>query len=793
MKSTKAETLKNLSRLDSNLIFKIPKILIFKYSDWKKNKDFVINSIQKNFGRNFLAIRSSAQDEDKKNLSNAGKYTSIMNIRSKDKKSLTESINKVFKSYSLHRKIYQNDQILIQVMIKKISMSGVIFTRNLENGSPYLVVNYDDVTGLTSSVTSGTGGFSNRILYIHRKYFEAVRSARFKILIRAIKDLENKLSNSNLDIEFAVDRKLTPYLLQVRTLKKNKNFSKKLENKVNNKLKTISSSIKNKMTKQKNILGSKSIFGNMPDWNPAEIVGRIPRNLALSLFENLITDSIWCKARKIMGYRNMPSRKLLTIFSGQPFVDTRLSFNSFLPKEIKKKLGEKIVDQWSKKLKDEPHQHDKIEFEIAITCFSFDIEQKVKKLLPNLKNSEKNFFINTHLNHTLDLIKYSKKEHGIETQIKKIEKLNRLYTKYKPKGLVKDLEELRKKINYCKELGTLPFSILARHAFISKTILDSLVKKNILTEEDKSRFMESIKTITGEFLSDFNKFNNNKISKKILLKKYGHLRPGTYDITSKRYDKIQIFKKRKKNKNVIKKTYKKFTLSKFKKNKFRKLLKRRGIKDLSVDDFFNYFKKSIKFRELAKFYYTRYISDILEILNRYGKYYKIGISDVSNLSLNSILSIENKNIKRKDKKKFLVDLVKKNKENYETNSFVKLPQLIFDHTASFVVPHIVSSPNFVTRKKTSGNFAKLDNNDFNVSLDRKIVLIENADPGFDWIFNKKILALITKYGGANSHMAIRCSELNIPAAIGCGEKKFNELITGNNIELDCATKKITIT
>ena len=79
-----------------------------------------------------------------------------------------------------------------------------------------------------------------------------------------------------------------------------------------------------------------------------------------------------------MGYRNMPSRKLLTIFSGQPFVDTRLSFNSFLPKEIKKKLGEKIVDQWSKKLKDEPHQHDKIEFEIAITCFSFDIEQKVK-------------------------------------------------------------------------------------------------------------------------------------------------------------------------------------------------------------------------------------------------------------------------------------------------------------------------------------------------------------------------------------------------------------------------------
>ena len=44
-------------------------------------------------------------------------------------------------------------------------------------------------------------------------------------------------------------------------------------------------------------------------------------------------------------------------------------------------------------------------------------------------------------------------------------------------------------------------------------------------------------------------------------------------------------------------------------------------------------------------------------------------------------------------------------------------------------------------------------------------MIENADPGFDWIFGSKILGLITKYGGVNSHMAIRCAELEIPAGI----------------------------
>ena len=35
--------------------------------------------------------------------------------------------------------------------------------------------------------------------------------------------------------------------------------------------------------------------------------------------------------------------------------------------------------------------------------------------------------------------------------------------------------------------------------------------------------------------------------------KYGHLRPGTYNINSKRYDEIKIFKKTGSGKHIIKK------------------------------------------------------------------------------------------------------------------------------------------------------------------------------------------------------------------------------------------------
>ena len=72
----------------------------------------------------------------------------------------------------------------------------------------------------------------------------------------------------------------------------------------------------------------------------------------------------------------------------------------------------------------------------------------------------------------------------------------------------------------------------------------------------------------------------------------------------------------------------------------------------------------------------------------------------------------------------------------------------------------------------------------------KILLIESADPGFDFIFSKKIKGLITKFGGQNSHMSIRSSELALPAAIGVGKEIYNLLKNKKYINLDCLNRKI---
>ena len=89
--------------------------------------------------------------------------------------------------------------------------------------------------------------------------------------------------------------------------------------------------------------------------------------------------------------------------------------------------------------------------------------------------------------------------------------------------------------------------------------------------------------------------------------------------------------------------------------------------------------------------------------------------------------------------------------------------LLVDPEGVDVIPFQVSSPNFIGKNKVFSKMKRITNssNIKRVSLSKKIILIENADPGFDWLFNFNIKGLITKFGGANSHMAIRCNELKI--------------------------------
>ena len=225
MKKSKADVIKIL--LKKKLKFKIPKTYSFTTKEWYKSQEKLKKEIKKKFANKTIIARSSAMDEDGDLESAAGKYLSIQNLNVKKINHLTNSINKIIYSYKIKKKESLNNQIIIQEQIKNVSMSGVLFTFDLDTGAPYYSINYDDKSGKTNTVTAGLNSFSNRRIYILRSGLSNLRSERFKSLLKATVDLEKKLNNNHLDIEFAVDKKLNPYIFQVRNITSKKNWKKK--------------------------------------------------------------------------------------------------------------------------------------------------------------------------------------------------------------------------------------------------------------------------------------------------------------------------------------------------------------------------------------------------------------------------------------------------------------------------------------------------------------------------------------------------------------------------------------
>ena len=143
--------------------FKVPKTILINVNEWQSDKNNIINFVIKKFKNiRFLAIRSSSINEDNKKTSNAGKYHSELFVESNNKKKITDSINKVISKYE--KKNLKKNQIIIQEMILNPDISGVLFTREPNTNAPYYVVNYDDISGLTDTVTSGSSEFSNKSL-----------------------------------------------------------------------------------------------------------------------------------------------------------------------------------------------------------------------------------------------------------------------------------------------------------------------------------------------------------------------------------------------------------------------------------------------------------------------------------------------------------------------------------------------------------------------------------------------------------------------------------------------------
>ncbi len=765
--STKSKTLESLS---GNIeTARILPLHYFTVASWRSDKFEVLKSVRQALGNIPYIVRSSAINEDTATQSMAGQFDSVLNVC--DDSELDDAIEKVISSYGSSLNV--QDEILVQPMLDDVRFSGVAFSHDPSTGAKYKVINFS-VGANTEAVTAGMGETG---CYVVSDGADTV-VPYLRPVVSVLDELGGIFSDHPLDVEFAIcgdDNAV--YVLQVRPLIMKVDLYDSLEHK--DLLRRISRKVRSAQQPHPYLHGHSTVFGVMPDWNPAEIIGIRPRPLALTLYKNLVTDSIWAYQRHNYGYRNLRSFPLLVHFAGQPYIDVRLSFNSFIPADIDGYLADQLVDYYINRLIQAPTLHDKVEFEIVFSCYTLDLPERLKVLdAAGFSDKERGVIAESLRSLTNKIID---KDEGLwRVDAQKIEEL----VVRREKILSSNLDHVSKiywLLEDCKRYGTLPFAGLARAGFVAVQMLRSLVAVGVFSEDDYNCFMNGLNTVSSQFSRDL-----SALDKTSFLSRYGHLRPGTYDILSKRYDEApDEYLGGTAHENHANSNRKTFSLTLDQMRKITDLLKEHGL-SCDVMSLFDFIKAGVELREYSKFIFTRSLSDAILLFQSWGK--QFGFSE-DDLSYADIGCVQDLYASADDPKEILTRSIQKGRDDYAKTRRLWLPPLITkpDDVFSFFLNE--SEPNFITQSSVMG--AVVDADDVS-KLPGAIVFISSADPGYDWLFSYPIAGLVTAYGGVNSHMAIRANEMGIPAVIGAGEVLFKRWGNANKIHIDCAGKSVKV-
>lgn len=763
---SKAETLARLAPLVSSA--RILPLTYFSIGRWRRERVKVLHEIQVlPWAQQPLIVRSSAVGEDSTSDSRAGKYRSVPGVEGQAM--LEWAIDTVAKSYD---RTHDDDQILVQPELIAARASGVAFSCDPSNGAPYRLINCADGQ-LTTAVTQGmTGGIQT--WYVARRRGQDENETEIvKCVVTLLSELEVLTGFEELEAEFAIDAGGDLVLFQARPLRSNASLiTLQAHEQV---LSTVAERLSTDVRPVRPVLGRRTVFGVMPDWNPAEMIGRRPRPLARSLYQTLITDETWAIARASYSYRDLRGVPLMRDYAGLPYIDVAASFTSLCPADLPDELTNRLVDQYIDRLIAHPYLHDKVEFEIVLSCWLPDLGDRLAKLYGDAFNrAERRVLIASLTTLTERLVAPGGPWQRDLAQLGLLSQDRSRVERTAP-GTPQRIVALLK---HCAQYGTLPFAGLARAAFVATQIFESLRRTGQLTVTQTESFLAGLHTVAGELRSDL-----SHLCRSEFLALYGHLRPGTYDILSPRYDEEPD-------------RYFDWSLSRTVRpapalcNPEPALLRqiagalaghRLGI---TAHQLLNFMAEAIKGRERAKFEFTRELSEILRCVGGFGAMLGFTLDDMSYLD---VPTIERLTADPAENRHIVAAQIERGRAEHAICRSVSLPPLLNSPSDVFKFQVPETEPNFVTQKRVIARVADVAQGG---RLEGAIALISSADPGYDWLFARGIVGLVTAYGGSNSHMAVRALELGIPAVLGVGERRLQKWLSVPLLDIDAANRLV---
>lgn len=787
--SSKADVLKSLyGRLKFS---KIEKMKIVTGGEILDDPYKIADEIYRAFAGQMIVVRSSSSNEDGMNTSNAGHYESILGVDSQNTESVVDALRNVLGSYTCDIKDVSNEQVLVQKQVDDISYSGVIFSRELKKNGPYYAITYDEDS--TDAVTSGRGG---KNVYVLRNAEISELPKHWGALISAMRELETIFPDYPLDVEFAIDAQNLVTVFQVRPLAASIKAEKSRVS--DEDIFEMADEAAREYGRIGDMLGEKNtILSDMAFWNPAEMIGENPHPLDYSLYREIITSSAWNQGLSYIGYKEVDG-DLMYKLGNKPYISLKKSFLGLMPDDVDARIEKKLLGYYNRKLTADPTAHDKIEFEIAFSEYDFATEDKLQELkgegftreeIADLSDSLFNLTNNAICNFGRNRMKDLRALNGLRVH-RENTRSNWLMA---DNDVITLLQYFVQLIESIKHYGTPKFARQARLAFISKAISRSLVYRGVFTDKEIDDFMMSIYTVASEYDSDFQDLVDGQITRVTFDEKYGHLRSGTYDITCDTYAHREFDL----SKGSAAARKQRQTIEQLKHTSLDMVKMMDALEDIgfyvNLKEFVDFLRDSMEEREYFKFEFTKTLSLAMDILIDIGD--KLGISkeDMAYLEVPDIqLAVRSSAGEIKEKWLRIID---RNRWMFERNSMLILPDVVYNPGGLKCIEVWEARPNFITSECVTGDVILLENYENEDHEDiadvrDKIVVLPKADPGYDWIFAKGIKGFITKYGGAASHMAIRCAEFKIPAAIGCGDCIYSFVERQVRVTLDCANGKI---
>lgn len=699
-----------------------------------------------------LIVRSSAHAEDADHATMSGAFASVGPVRLDD---VPEAVRQVCESIGALR--HAADEVLIQPWLDCILCSGVAASCHPSTGSRYTIVTWADGAA-TDAVTAGRAA-GTRTWYTSTG--EGPAGSCVAHIPALVDEVVSVTGTAALELEFAVVEGGTTYLLQVRRLAG-------LDGVVDRHRQDTAINVAR--TAIATALRRDTVLGAMPDWNPAEVIGIRPRRLARSLYGRLLTDCVWAEARARYGYRAAEASPLLRDIAGHAFVDVRTSLESLLPAELSDAAAAAIVVAQLGRLRADPTLHDKLEFEVAISAPRFRADDRLAALLRAGVSQRDVDELSAHVVALCQRLISSGQPWRDDIDA----------TRHLLALAGSDPSDVSRVLAALAAHGTHPFAGVARAAFVATDLLHGLFDAAAISAADRSAFFGSLGTVGAVLVDDF-----DRLERPEFLRRYGHLRPGTYDVRSPRYaDATDTYFARRPRGDRTAARDTSWTFGDAERRRMARVLAD-GPLDVVLDDVLTFAAETIRGRELAKLRFTRVLSDVLEALAHIAHHAGLTREELSFVDIADVTELED--LSDAEWGQALARSAEAGRREHELAEIVELPLVISDQRQAVAHETLRSEPNFVTTRVVTAPAIAVDRDPWEPGA---IAVVESADPGYDWLFTQGAAGLVTAYGGMNSHMAIRAAELDLPAAIGVGRERFRVLSAATVIELDARSRVV---